>query len=83
MRLIDADKLMTFMTTYDYNGEEIVLAEDIANAPTVKAIPMSMIKELGEDLKIAQKGIIDKKVLIGFNMAIALCNKHIGEGVRT
>lgn len=76
MRLIDADKLMTFMT-YDYNGEEIVLAEDIANAPKVKIIPMSMIKELGDDLRIAQKGIVDKKVLLGFNMAVALCNKHI------
>lgn len=79
MRLIDADKLMT----YDYNGEEIVLAEDITNAPTAEAIPMSVIKELGDDLRIAQKGIVDKKALIGFNMAVALCNKHIGEGVRS
>lgn len=78
MRLIDADKLMTFMT-YDYSGEEIVLAEDITNAPTVKAMPMSVIKELGEDMRIAQKGIRDKKVLLGFNMAVALCNKHIGK----
>lgn len=83
MRLIDADKLITFMT-YDYNGEEIVLAEDIVNAPTAEAMPMSVIKELGEDLRIAQKGIIDEKVLLGFNMAVALCNKHIGkEGVRS
>lgn len=79
MRLIDADKLMT----YDYNGEEIVLAEDIVNAPTAETIPMSVIKELGDDLRIAQKGIVDKKALIGFNMAVALCNKHIGEGVRS
>lgn len=78
MRLIDADKLMTFMA-YDYNGEEIVLAEDIVNAPTVKAMPMSVIKELGEDMRTAQKGIVDKKVLLGFNMAVALCNKHIGK----
>ena len=38
------------------------------------------IKALGEDMRIFQKGIADEKVLIGFNMAIALCNKHLGRG---
>ena len=37
------------------------------------------IKSLGEDLRICQKFITDDKVLIGFNMAVALCNKHLGE----
>ena len=36
------------------------------------------IKALGEDMRIVQKGISDEKVLIGFNIAVALCNKHIG-----
>lgn len=36
------------------------------------------IKALGEEMRITQKSIINKEVLIGFNMAVALCNKHIG-----
>lgn len=36
------------------------------------------IKTLGEEMRITQKSIADEKVLIGFNMALALCNKHIG-----
>ena len=39
----------------------------------------SRIKSLGEDMRIAQKSITDEKVLIGFNMALALMNKHLGE----
>ena len=37
------------------------------------------IKALGEDMRICQKSITDEKVLIGFNMAAALCNKHLAE----
>lgn len=37
------------------------------------------IKALGEELRKARKGIADEKVLIGFNMAVAICNKHLGE----
>lgn len=37
------------------------------------------IKALGEDMRICQKSITDEKVLIGFNMAVALCNKHLAE----
>ena len=36
------------------------------------------LKPLGEEMRIAQKAITDEKVLIGFNMAVALCNKHLG-----
>ena len=36
-------------------------------------------KALGEELRKARKGIADKKVLIGYNMAVAICNKHLGE----
>jgi len=36
------------------------------------------LKPLGEEMRITQKAITDEKVLIGFNMAVALCNKHIG-----
>jgi hypothetical protein len=37
------------------------------------------IKSLGEELRMCQNSITDDKVLIGFNMAVALCNKHLGE----
>ena len=39
----------------------------------------SNIKALGEDMRICQKAITDEKVLIGFNMAVAICNKHLAE----
>lgn len=35
------------------------------------------INTLGEEMRAMQKSITDEKVLIGFNMAVALCNKHI------
>jgi len=37
------------------------------------------IKALGKELRKARKGITDEKVLIGYNMAVAICNKHLGE----
>ena len=37
------------------------------------------IKALGEELRKARKGIADEKVLIGYNMAVAICNKHLGK----
>lgn len=37
------------------------------------------IKALGEELRKTRKGIADEKVLIGYNMAVAICNKHLGE----
>ena len=35
------------------------------------------IKALGEDLRKVREGIKNEKVLIGFNMAVAICNKHL------
>ena len=37
------------------------------------------IKALGEDMRKCQESITDEKVIIGFNMAVALCNKHLAE----
>lgn len=34
------------------------------------------IKPLGEELRKVREGITDEKVLIGYNMAIAICNKY-------
>lgn len=36
-------------------------------------------KLLIEELRKFREGITDEKVLIGFNMAIAICNKYLGE----
>lgn len=36
-------------------------------------------KPLGEELRKVREGITDEKVLTGFNMAIAICNKYLGE----
>ena len=60
-------------TWYEHN-ELIKCFEDLGlfeQEPTIKA--------LGEELRKARKGIADEKVLIGYNMAIAICNKHLGE----
>ena len=35
------------------------------------------IKALGEELRKVREGIKNEKVLIGFNMAVAICNKHL------
>lgn len=40
---------------------------------------LDKIKALSEELKICQKSIKDKKALIGFNMAVALINKHLAK----
>lgn len=51
----------------------------IESLQSVTPQPNPNIKALGEDIRICQKSITDKKVLIGFNMAVALCNKHLAE----
>ena len=36
-------------------------------------------KLLGEEMRKFREGIKDENVLVGFNMAIAICNKYLGE----
>ena len=55
------------------------IADMVAELPPVTPQPKTNIKALGEDIRICQKSITDKKVLIGFNMAVALCNKYLAE----
>lgn len=63
---------------YDvYTNDKLV--ERIKALPPVTSHPQLNIKALGEDMRICQKSITDEKVLIGFNMAVALCNKHLAE----
>jgi len=35
--------------------------------------------QLGKELRKFRKTIKDKNTLIGFNMAVAICNKYLGE----
>ena len=51
----------------------------------IKAVTLQepTIKALGEELRKARKGIADEKVLIGYNMAVAICNKLLGESEDT
>ena len=55
MRLIDADKLSyssikTNKYGYVETTETVVLEEDIANAQTVKAIPLDKVKQAREEI---------------------------------
>lgn len=52
--------------------------DDVKTALMRAVLNGTPLKPLGEEMRITQKSIADEKVLIGFNMAIALCNKHIG-----
>jgi len=46
----------------------------------IKALEqMDKIKALGDELRIYQKAITNEVALIGFNMAVAICNKYLGE----
>lgn len=37
------------------------------------------IEELSHEIKAVNRSIMDKKTLIGFNMAVALFNKHFAD----
>ena len=61
--------------TDDY-GEESHTAMMMA----IKALRQTnKIKALGDELRIYQKAITNEVALIGFNMAVAICNKHLAE----
>lgn len=68
--IMDKYKLRIPPTVYYDLLADVQRAEE-EQEPTIKA--------LGEELRKARKGIADEKVLIGFNMAVAICNKHLGE----
>ena len=45
------------------------------NIPVEKIETLKEITALGKDLRTFRGGITDENTLIGFNMAVALCNK--------
>ena len=61
------------MITHGFKVEQVgeIIKAVTPQEPTIKA--------LGEELRKARKGIADEKVLIGYNMAVAICNKHLGK----
>ena len=66
------DEALKILDTIPTIGEQVDALE-----MAIKALEQETnIKSLGEDMRICQKSITDDKVLIGFNMAIAICNKY-------
>ena len=70
------DTLKPTNTTSAYDGYIVGKAITMA----IKALEqMDKIKAMGDELRIYQKAITNEVALIGFNMAVAICNKHLGE----
>ena len=55
--------------------------ERMQDALNVAVNGLKEIIALGKDLRTFRDGITDKNTLIGFNMAVAICNKHLGEKI--
>jgi len=53
--------------------------KSLEQEPCEDAVEREKIKLLGEELRKVREGITDEKVLIGYNMAIAICNKYLAE----
>lgn len=52
--------------------------EPILEAYRMAIKDLQSITALSADLKVVDRDSMDKKTLIGFNMAVALMNKHLG-----
>ena len=76
MRPIDADKLKEHHPMAGYFGYR---QEDIDSEQTLDVVPKETIHLLGNDLRFFRGGIKSRQVLLGFNMAVALCNKWLGQ----
>ena len=79
MRPIDADKLKEHHPMAGYYGYK---QEDIDAEPTLDVVPGQIIRLLGDDLRLFRDTIKSRQVLLGFNMAVALCNKWLGQAYR-
>ena len=79
MRPIDADKLKEHHPMSGYYGYK---QEDIDAEPTLDVVPGQIIRLLGDDLRLFRDTIKSRQVLLGFNMAVALCNKWLGQAYR-
>lgn len=52
--------------------------EPILEAYRMAIKDLQSITALSADLKVVDRNSMDEKTLIGFNMAVALMNKHLG-----
>lgn len=52
---------------------------DLYETLTIAIEVLENIVALGENMRICREAITDEKMLIGFNMAVAICNKYLGE----
>jgi len=59
--------------------EDIEIYQDQLEALNMATNAVENIKALGEEHRKFREGITDEKVLIGYNMAIAICNKYLAE----
>lgn len=75
MRPIDADELSRRHPMAGYFGYK---QADIDEMQTLDMIPKESIKGLGNDLRAFREDIGSKSALVGFNAAVALCNKWLG-----
>ena len=78
MRLIDADKL-------HIPSEEMISAMVIANAPTVNAIPMSVIEDIKAEIQTeldretyGHDIITEQGIRTGYLGTLSIIDKHIG-----
>lgn len=76
MRPIDADRLEENHPMAGYFGYK---QEDIDAEPTLDVVPGQIIRLLGDDLRLFRDTIKSRQVLLGYNMAVALCNKWLGQ----
>ena len=59
--------------------EEATIQSLLGHIELLEETIQQKTKPLGEELRNVREGITDEKVLIGYNMAIAICNKYLGE----
>ena len=75
MRAIDADELSKRHPMAGYYGYK---QADIDEMETLDVISKDCVRALGNDLRTFQAHIGSQAALIGFNAAVALCNKWLG-----
>lgn len=79
MRLIDADKLMESLDPKESVWVGLVLSELIANAPTVKAIPIEWLNKRAEEIAFAYWTNARNKMTLPLNELPLLIDQIIGE----
>lgn len=83
MRLIDADKLELDTEWSDYYDDYMSYSQSqIKSAPTVKAIPLDKVKQVGKEIqeaidKCGKDTMTDIYLKIGLDLALTILNSMI------